>query len=137
MKAFFLAILALAVTGAATAKPPTVRLDCGKVAGLKTVAERQFLSAESGGGNIYNVNLTFTGKKPTNAQAEAALRDCLAKASKMDGSKDMLASAWLKPRVGASDGEDDLLSPFGNMRYLGYKASTKKVSVEPIVLTRK
>jgi hypothetical protein len=137
MKGFFLAILALVVSCAATAKPPTVELDCGRVTGFRTVAERQFLSAESGGGNIYNVNVTFTGKKPTNAQAEAALRDCLAKASKMDGSKDMLASAWLKPRIGAPDGEDDLLSPFGSMRYLGYKASTKKVSVEPIVLTRK
>ena len=137
MKAFVLAALAVSVSGAVLAKPSTVGLDCGKVAGFKTVAERQFLSAESGGGNIYNLSLTFTGKRPTNAQVDAALRDCLAKANKMDGSKDMVASAWVKPRVGARDSEDQLLNPFGSMRYLGYKAATKTVSIQPITLMRK
>ena len=120
---------------AARAKPPTIPLECAKSSGA--VAERKYLDAASGGGNIYNVNVTFTGKKPTNAKAEAALRECIAASTKMDRTKDVVAFAWLKPRPGASDNDDELLHPFGAMKFISYTATTGKVAVRAIDLTRK
>lgn len=120
-------IFALSSVSAAQAKPPTVILKCAKSSGA--VAERQYLDAASGGGNIYSIFVTFTGKKPSNAKAEAALRECMAEAMKLDGSKDMTATAWVKSRPGASDNDDEQLFPFGPMKFMVYTAATKKVVV--------
>jgi hypothetical protein len=74
------------------------------------VAERQYLDAASGSGDIYNVMVTFTGKKPASAKVESVLRECIAAAIKKDASKDILATAWLKRRVGASDDDDERIN---------------------------
>lgn len=128
-------VFALSPFTAAQAKPPTIPLECAKSIGA--VAERQYLDAASGGGNIYNVNVTFTGKKPSNAKAESALRECIAAATKKDASKDVLASAWLKTRPGASDNDDEMLHPFGAMKFISYTAATGKVAVRTLELTKK
>lgn len=124
----------LLVATSVQAKPPTIPLDCGKASAA--VAERQYLDAASGGGNIYNVMVTFTGKKPANPKVEAALRECIAVAIKKDGSKDVLATAWFKQRAGASDNDDDQINPFGGMKYISYTAATKTVAVHELKLTK-
>lgn len=125
----------LSVADSANAKPPTIPLDCGR--GSAAVAERQYLDSASGGGNIYNVMVTFTGKKPANAKVEAALRECLAAAVKKDASKDVLATAWFKPRAGADDNDDQQINPFGGMKYISYTSATKSVAVHELKLTKK
>ena len=129
------AMLIFATATSAHAKPPTIPLDCGRASAA--VAERQFLDSASGGGNIYNVMVTFTGKKPANAKIEAALRECIAVAVKKDGSKDVLATAWFKQRAGARDNDDDQINPFGGMKYISYTAATKTVAVHDLKLTKK
>ena len=110
----------------AHAKPPTVPLQCG-ISNGAVIAERQYLSAASGGGDIYNVMVTFTGKKPSNAKAEAALRECIAEAIKKDGPKDVLATAWFRGKLNASESDDEMLHPFGTIKFISYTASTKKL----------
>ncbi|WP_036169633.1 hypothetical protein [Massilia sp. 9096] len=126
-KAFAFAALAAVVSGSVYAKPPKIPLKCAMSTGA--VAERQYLDAASGGGNIYSILVTFTGKKPSNAKVETALRDCMAVATKLDGSKDVTASAWLKPHRGSPGSDADMLNPFGPMKFLVYTAATKKISL--------
>lgn len=126
-KKLYTAII-FAMFTSAYAKPPSIPLQCGKLNGALT-AERQFLSAASGGGDIYNVMVTFAGKKPSNAKAEAALRECIAEAVKKDGSKDVLATAWFRGKLSASESDDEMLHPFGPIKFISYTASTKKVVI--------
>jgi hypothetical protein len=128
-------VFALSSFPAAQAKPPTIPLECGKSSGA--VAERQYLDAASGGGDTYSVKVTFIGKKPANAKVEAALRECLAVATKKDGTKDVLATAWLKARAGASDNDDEQLNAFDGMNFISYTAATKKVGVRGLQMTKK
>jgi len=129
----FAVVLAVATSAPALAKkPPTIPLECGKVSGFKSEAERQYMDQASGGGNIYIVNLTYIGKKPATKRLDTALRDCLAVAIKMDGSKDILATAWFRKRDGANYYDDDMLHPHGGMNYISYVASKKAVEVRSL-----
>lgn len=114
---------------ALAAKPPTIPLVCGKVPNVQSEAERQYLDKASGGGDIYNVLVTYIGKKPTNKQLDAALRGCLAVAIKKDSSKDILATAWYRRKAGATPYDDDMLNPHGPGKYIVYSASSKKIEV--------
>lgn len=58
MKKALLICALLFVATSTYAKTPTMKLDCAKVKGYKTEAERQYLSKASGGGDIYNINIT-------------------------------------------------------------------------------
>lgn len=128
------AAAALTVSVSAFAAPPTIPLDCGKVASIKSEAERQYLDKASGGGDIYNVNLTYIGQKPSNKQVDSALRNCLAVAVKMDGSKDILATAWYRSKAGNRPNDDDMLNPYGGMKYISYTASKKSIAVHELKL---
>jgi hypothetical protein len=127
------AVLSLASSIPAFAKkPPTIPLECGKVSGFKSEAERQYMDQASGGGDTYIVNLTYIGKKPATKQLDAALRECLAVASKKDGSKDILATAWYRKRDGADSNDDAMLHPHGDLNYIVYAASKKSVEVRSL-----
>lgn len=124
--------VALAISSSAFAKPPTIPLNCGKIPEFKSEAERQYLDKASGGGNIYNVNITYIGKRPSNKQLNTALRNCLDVAIKKDGSKDILATAWIRRNEGANPADDDELNPYGGMKYISYSASKKNVIVQDV-----
>jgi hypothetical protein len=128
------AVFISVASAAVQAKPPTVPLECGKASAA--VAQRQYLDAASGGGDIYNVMVTFTGKKPTNSKVESVLRECIAAAVKKDASKDILATAWLKRRIGASEDDDQQINPFGGLKYISYTAATKTVTVHELKMNR-
>jgi hypothetical protein len=129
----FAVTLAVAASSPALAKkPPTNPLRCGKVPNVESEAERQYLDKASGGGDIYSIFLTYIGKKPTNKQLDAALRDCLAVAIKIDGSKDILATAWYRPKRGANPYDDDQLNPYGAIQFISYTASTKTIGVHSL-----
>ena len=136
--ALLITCLATFASSAAFAKkPPTISLTCGQVPNIKSEAERQYLDKASGGGDIYNVNLTFVSKKPSNKQIDNALRECLAVAVKKDGTKDVLASAWYRPREGTNPNLDDKISPYNGLDFLSYTAATKSIAVRPLILKKK
>lgn len=129
----FAVILAVAASSPAFGKkPPTRPLKCGKVPNVESEAERQYLDKASGGGDIYQIFLTYIGKKPTNKQLDAALRDCLAVGIKMDGSKDILATAWYRRKRNGNPNDDDQLHPYNGMKYIAYTASTKTIEIHSL-----
>ena len=119
----------------AFAKLPTVKLKCGKLPNYKIEAEREYMSREAGGGDngLYNVFITFIAKKPENKQQmDKILRECVAEAIKMDGSKDISANAMYRKKQGDNPYEDDLINVYGPMEYLLYAASTKSISIHKL-----
>jgi hypothetical protein len=128
MKAL-LGSLLLAVSMSAIAKPPTMKLDCAKVPKYKTEAERQYLSAASGGGDIYAINVTFITKRPDDKLADKTLRECISASLKLDSKKDILATAWFRPIAGTDPNDDEIMNPYGSLKFISYKASDKSVSV--------
>lgn len=113
----------------ALAKPPTLNLKCGKLPNYNVESERQDLSKVSGAGNIYNIYVTFIVKKPDNKQTNKILRECLAEAIKLDNSKDILATAWYRPKQGENPNDDKQLKPYGEWEYISYTASTKSIGI--------
>jgi hypothetical protein len=136
MKALLGSIL-LIISISAFAKTPTMKLDCAKIPNYKTEAERQYLSKASGGGDIYNINVTFINKRPDDKLLDKTLRECLAVAIKLDGKKDILASPWFRPIQGANPNDDENLNPYGILEYISYTASTKSIGVHSIELKKK
>lgn len=132
-----LGIVLLAVATSALAKPPTMKINCAKVPNYKTEAERQYLSGASGGGDIYNLNITFINKRPDNKLIDKTLLECLAVAIKLDDKKDILASAWFRPVQGANPYDDEKLDSYGFLKYLSYTASTKSIGIHSIELKKK
>lgn len=90
-------------------KTPPVSVECGKISGFKSEAEYQYMGQGWGGGDTYDVNLTYIGKKPSAKQLDTALKDCLAFAVKKDSRKDILATAYYRKREGAAPLDDDVL----------------------------
>jgi len=88
-----LAIITIVFATSAFAKTPTMKLNCAKTQKYKTEAERQYLSKASGGGNIYNINVTFITKRPDDKLIDKTLRECIAASLKLDNKKDILATA--------------------------------------------
>jgi hypothetical protein len=119
----------------ALAKPPTINLQCGKLPSFES--ERKDLSKVSGAGDIYNIDVTFIAKKPGNKQIDKILRECLAEAIKLDNSKDILATAWYRPKQGANPNDDEMIDPYGALKYISFTASTKSVAVHSITLGKK
>ena len=117
----------------ATAKAPTTPLQCRSAGGQTLTAEIQLIPDQ----NIYNVQLTYVAKKPSNQDIDKALRNCLAVAAKDDSTKDILATAWLRKRAGNKPNDDDMLNPYGGMKYISYKASDKSIAVREFKLQNK
>jgi hypothetical protein len=78
------------------------------------------------------VNVIFMGVRPSRAQADRALRDCLNTAIKLDGSRDILTSLWHRDRERGSSSGDELLQPYGPLTNLVYKASSKTVVLQKL-----
>lgn len=128
-----LGILAVVFTTTAFAKAPTMKLNCGKIPGYKTEVERQYLSKASGGGDIYNVQVTFITKRPDDKLIDKALRECIATSLTFDKEKGILATAWFRPITGTAPNDDEQLHPYGSLKYISYSASTKSVDVHSIL----
>lgn len=132
------ALLLLLLSNIVYSKPlPIITLKCVNVSGYKTEAERQFLSAASGGGDIYNINLTFIGKKPSKSLIDKALRECLQVAIKLDNRKDILANAWYRVSTKSNPYDDDNISPYGSLKYISYTAAKKTIDINSINLQKK
>jgi len=106
------------------------KFKCGIVQGFKSEAEMKLIPSQG----INSVDLTFIGGAPSNNQIDQALRECAALAAKRDPSKDILVSAWLRKRPGDDWRDDDLLHPYGSMKYLSYQASSKTIAVRDFKL---
>ncbi|SOD39881.1 hypothetical protein [Nitrosovibrio sp. Nv4] len=132
-----LGILAIVFATTAFAKAPTMKLNCAKIPGYKTEVERQYLNKASGGGDIYNVQVTFITKRPDDKLTDKALRECIAKSLTLDGKKDILATAWFRPMAGTNSDDDEQISPYGSLKYISYTASTKSVEVHSMQLRKK
>lgn len=100
---------------------------------MNLTVERQLLLDQ----NIYNVQLTYVGKKPLSPEIDKALRNCLSVAARIDGTKDILATAWLRKNQADKPNDDDMLNPYGGMHYLSYRASDKSIAVRELRLKRK
>lgn len=136
MKTLIGSVLMLVAT-LAFAKAPSMKLDCAKIPNYKTEAERQYLSKASGGGDIYNLDVTFINKRPNDKLIDKTLRECLAVAIKLDDKKDILANAWFRPVQGANPNDDEKLDSYGFLKYISYTASTKSIGVHSIELGKK
>lgn len=109
------------------------RLDCGKTSGIKSEAEWKPVPSQ----NIYQVDLTFIGRKPPNPEIDKLLRECAALVIKRDPSKDILVSAWLRKRLGDNWRDDELLHPWGGLKFMSYEARSKTVAVRDLKLQKK
>ena len=58
-------------------------------------------------------------------------------AVKRDGTKDILGSPWLRKRASDNPNDDDLLHPYGGLRFLSYEATSKTIGVRDLKLTKK
>lgn len=130
-KAFYLAVSLLTLE--ALAAPGAVKLQCGAMAGFKSEAEMKLVPSQ----NLNAVDLTFVGEKPPNKDIDRLLRECAVVAAKRDPSRDALVSAWFRKRPGDNWRDDDLLHPYGAMKFLSYTASSKSIAVRDIKLPKK
>lgn len=132
-----LGIIAIMFSASAFAKAPTMKLDCANIPKYKTEAERKFLSKASGGGDIYNINVSFVTKRPDDKLIDKTLRECIAASLKLDDKKDILATAWFRPIAGTNPNDDEMMNPYGSLKFISYTASTKSIAVRSIQLQRK
>src|SRR4051794_22528281 len=117
--------IAMATSVLASAKKPsTIPLDCGNISGFNSEAERVYMDKASGGGDIYLVNITYIGKRPSASKINLALRQCLALAAKKDGSKDIVANAWYRSLAASDPSDDEMLNPYGALKFISYTAAT-------------
>ena len=115
------------------AKPSTVRLTCASATGIKTEAELQFDPSQK----VSIVNVTFIAKRPSDKEIDRVVRDCVAAAVKRDASKDILGSPWFRKRPTDNQDDDDLLHPYGGLRFLSYEAVSKGIGVREMKLQKK
>ena len=133
MKTFLAALCLTSFTLISVAREPSSPLQCGSGGSIQATAERQLLSDQ----NIYNVQLTYFGKKPPSQEIDKTLRNCLSVAAKIDGTKDILATAWIRKHAADKPDDDDMINPYGGMKYISYKASDKSIEVRELQLKRK
>ena len=128
-----LGIIAIVLATSAFAKPPTMKLDCAKISKYKTETERQYSVTSDG----YNVAVTFINKRPDDKLIDKTLRECISASLKLDDKKGILAIAWFRPIEGSNPNDDEILNPYGALKYISYTASTKSIGVHSIQLHKK
>lgn len=117
---WMLAVLAALCAPAAAEEPP-IKLYCARDVPGFTDAE---ITLNASGPHL--VSVTFARERPTRHQAEWALMDCLNTASKLDSSKDILATArYRTPEI-----LPEALEPYGPAVRLRYRASTRNLIVD-------
>jgi hypothetical protein len=115
LRAFFLTVLYAA---SAAAEPP-VTLYCAR--GTPDYPDAHMtLNARDG----HVVNVVFVGYRPSPGRAAWSLRDCLNTATKLDGSRDIVAWLWYRDRE--RPGVREPLQP----HTLVYKAASRTVVAE-------
>ena len=125
--------LLLAAAQPSFAKPSASRLACASATGIKTEAEVESVPSQG----IYTVNVTFIAKRPSDKEVDRVLRDCISVAVKRDGTKDILGSPWFRNRATDKPNDDDLLHPYGGLRYLSYEAASKSIGIRELKLKKK
>lgn len=126
-------LLLLSLAAGSMAKEPPAKLTCAAAQGIKTEAEVQRVSSQK----IYNLHVTFIGRKPSSPEVDRVIRDCLSAAIKRDGGKDILASPWFRKRSQDNKNDDELLHPYGSLKFLAYQAKDKSVAVRKLQLRKK
>lgn len=72
-----------------------------------------------------------------NKEVDRVLRACVSVAVKRHETKDILGSAWFRKRAGDNPYDDELLHPYGGLRYLSYDAVSKGTAVREMQLKKK
>jgi hypothetical protein len=109
------------------------KLDCGPLPNPKPDVEWKQVPSQ----NIYSLDVTFIGKAPSTAQVDKILRQCAAAAAKRGPSKEFLVSGWLRKRPHDNPNDDDLLHPYGSLKYLSYDPKSKSVGVHDMKLEKR
>src|SRR6266850_2969420 len=122
------AALLYVVSAASHAQAPPLK--CATAKGIRTEVELKLVRGQK----IYAMNVTFIGMKPSNKEVDRILRDCLAVAAKRDPSTDILGSPWFRKRPTDNQYDDELLYPYGGLKYIAYTASTKRIDVKDLEL---
>jgi hypothetical protein len=117
----------------AAAAQPTKPLTCASAKGIKT--EKEFKSVK--GQKTYVVNVTFVERQPTRREIDNILRDCVASATKIDSSRDILGTAWFRKDASGNPSDDEIINNYGVLKYLSYEASSKTIDVRQIRLISK
>ena len=119
--------LTAALSAPALSGEQTVKLYCARdVAGLPDSEMTLSLHGP------HFVRVTFVGARPSNGQADRALRDCLQTAIKLDGSRDIFAAAWYRNGEPARSNGPELLQPYGPSMQVVYRASSKTVALRKV-----
>jgi len=87
------ALLLLVLLAPPSAAQGPVTLYCARGNGEYPDAEMR-LSA----GGSHAVDVVFVGYRPSRGRADWSLRDCLRTASRLDGSRDIVATLWYRER---------------------------------------
>jgi hypothetical protein len=130
MKKALLALATMALLTSTVAKVPSMSLNCAKVANYQTETERQYVNG------IYNIFVTFITKRPDNKLVDKVLRECLAVSIKLDGTKDVLATAWFRPIDGMNKDDDEQINIYGGLNYISYTASKKSIDLHTVSLKK-
>ena len=109
-------LLALALLAAPGLAQDPIALHCAR--GVPDYPDVHLTLNPSGS---HVVNVVYVGYRPSRPRADWSLRDCLATAAKLDGSRDIVATRWYRDLDTLERQEP--LQPYGAF----YQASSRKV----------
>ena len=121
VRALFLTVLYASSAGA----EPPVTLHCAR--GTPDYPDA-YMTLNARDGHV--VDVVFVGYRPSRGRAAWSLRDCLNTATKLDGSRDIVASLWYRDRE--RPGVREALQP----HTLVYKATSRTVVAERLSALR-
>ena len=127
-------ILAVAgILAAAVFIPVAQAAPCHHVPGFTSELAIKFPSDRS----VAMLDIAYIGKAPPAAAVAKALRQCLAQASALDPSMDMLGTPWLRASAKSKPANDAKIDAFGPMKFISYRANTRKIAVEDLLANLK
>ena len=126
-------LLLFAWCAVAVGASPGTKISCGTQPGVMSEAEMKAIPSQG----INAVDLTFVAIKPSATVVDKLLRECAAVAVRRDGSKDILISAWYRKRATDKPNDDEILHPYGGLKFLSYEAASKTIAVRDLTLKRK
>ena len=118
---------------AATATQPTSERSCADVDGVKAEVDLRMDKAQ----NVNVMNVTFIETQPSTDVIDKILRACISATSKLDGSLDILGTAWLRKNAGDDPNDDEIINNYGALNYLSYQASSKTIEVREMNFNKK
>ena len=126
----FAGAVLLVATISATAAAPSGFLtpfNCGKTTDPNVLATRFLMPAHYGMDQVYIVNVTFVGPKPTEVAATQALKQCLAAVMAKDMSQNILVTSWYRKSRKSDPDLDLLFEPFPEHQALTYDKTKRQV----------